>query len=97
MLHGLPLVVKDNIDVKEFITSAATQSLKKFTPKTHGPVVSALLKAGAITMAKTNMHELAFTPGITKTREDEEILWGAFGATKNPFIRLLRLSDCCSL
>jgi mandelamide amidase len=36
-------------------------------------------------MAKTNMHELAFTPGITKTREDEEILWGAFGATKNPY------------
>jgi Asp-tRNA(Asn)/Glu-tRNA(Gln) amidotransferase A subunit family amidase len=36
-------------------------------------------------MAKSNMHELAFTPGITKIREDEEILWAAFGATKNPY------------
>ena len=85
ILHGLPLVVKDNIDVEGFITSAATQSLKNFIPKTHGPVVTALLESGAITMSKTNMHELAFTPGITRTRKGEQILWGAFGATKNPY------------
>ncbi|MDC0196334.1 amidase family protein [Gammaproteobacteria bacterium] len=85
ILHGLPLIIKDNIDVKGFATTAATQSLKSFTPKTHGPVVNALLNAGAITMAKANMHELAFTPGITKTRKNDKILWGAFGATKNPY------------
>jgi mandelamide amidase len=84
-LHGLPIVVKDNIDVKGFITSAATKSLRNFTPKTQGPVINALIEAGAITMAKTNMHELAFTPGITKTRVDEQILWGAYGATRNPY------------
>ncbi len=84
-LHGLPLVIKDNIDVAGFVTSAATNALKNFSPKNQGPVVNALSKAGAITMAKTNMHELAFTPGITKTSEDEEILWGAFGAAKNPY------------
>ena len=84
-LHGLPIVVKDNIDVKGFTTSAATHSLKNFIPKTQGPVMNALFKAGAITMAKANMHELAFTPGITKKKEDEKILWGAFGATKNPY------------
>ena len=85
VLHGLPLIIKDNIDVKGFKTTAATQSLKSFTPKTHGPVVNALLNAGAITMAKANMHELAFTPGITKTRKNDKILWGAFGAVKNPY------------
>ena len=85
VLHGLPLIIKDNIDVKGFKTTAATQSLKTYTPKTHGPVVNALLNAGAITMAKANMHELAFTPGITKTRKNDTILWGAFGAAKNPY------------
>ena len=36
-------------------------------------------------MSKANMHELAFTPGITKRKEDDKILWGAFGASRNPY------------
>ncbi len=84
-LHGLPLIIKDNIDVEGFVTSAATKALNKHFPKNQGPVVNALSKAGAIIMSKANMHELAFTPGITRNSEDEEILWGAFGATRNPY------------
>ena len=84
-LHGLPLVIKDNIDVEGFITSAASKALKEFSPNNQGPVLNALSKAGAIIMSKANMHELAFTPGITKRKEDDEILWGAFGASRNPY------------
>ena len=36
-------------------------------------------------MSKANMHELAFTPGITKREEDREKSWGAFGAARNPY------------
>ncbi len=84
-LHGLPIVIKDNIDVKGFVTSAATRGLEDFIPDKQGLVANALINAGAIIMAKTNMHELAFTPGITQTDETKELSWGAFGSAKNPY------------
>ena len=84
-LHGVPIVVKDNIDVEGFVTSAASNALRDFIPKQQGPVINALAKAGAIIMSKANMHELAFTPGITKREEDREKSWGAFGAARNPY------------
>jgi len=84
-LHGLPIVIKDNIDIRGFVTSAATRGLEDFIPDKQGLVADMLINAGAIIMAKTNMHELAFTPGITKTGDTEEISWGAFGSTKNPY------------
>ena len=83
-LHGLPLLVKDNIDVLNFPTTAATPALENYVPNKQGPVIDTLLNAGAIVMAKTNMHELAFSPGITEPTDGSEIRWGAHGAAKNP-------------
>ncbi|HIN76700.1 MAG TPA: hypothetical protein EYM96_11020 [Rhodospirillales bacterium] len=83
-LHGLPLLVKDNIDVLNFPTTAATPALGNYVPNKQGPVINTLLNAGAIVMTKTNMHELAFSPGITEPPDGSEIRWGAQGAAKNP-------------
>jgi len=84
-LEGLPIVVKDNIDVIGYQTTAANAALRGHSPSSHGPVIQALLDAGAIVMAKSNMHELAFSPGITNNTPDQEWKYGFFGNTLNPY------------
>jgi len=75
-LHGVPIVIKDNIHVVGFPNTAGTLALKDFRPKAHAPIVAKLIGAGAIVLGKNNMHELAF--GITNNN-------GAFGAAHNPY------------
>jgi len=75
-LHGIPIVVKDNIHVAGFPNTAGTLALKDFRPMSHAPIVAKLIGAGAIVLGKNNMHELAF--GITNNN-------GAFGPARNPY------------
>jgi Asp-tRNA(Asn)/Glu-tRNA(Gln) amidotransferase A subunit family amidase len=58
-LHGIPLVVKDNINTSEMPTSAGTPALAAFTPPDDAFQVERLRQAGAIILAKTNLTELA--------------------------------------
>ncbi len=60
LLAGIPVVIKDNIDWAGVPTTGATPALQHHIPRVDAPVVQRLRRAGALLLAKTNMHELAF-------------------------------------
>lgn len=62
-LEGIPLLIKDNIEVQGWPTSAGSVLLREVIASDDAPLVTRLRKAGAILIGKTAMHELA--AGIT--------------------------------
>ncbi len=58
-LHGIPLLVKDNIDVVGMETTGGTALLKGWRPPADATIIAKLRAAGAIILAKTTMSELA--------------------------------------
>ncbi len=58
-LHGIPVVIKDNINTAELPTTGGTQAFKDLQPPADAFVVERLREAGAIVLGKTNLHELA--------------------------------------
>ena len=58
-LFGLPMLIKDNIDIAGMHTAAGSLALKDHIAQTDAPVITALKKAGALILGKTNMTEFA--------------------------------------
>jgi aspartyl-tRNA(Asn)/glutamyl-tRNA(Gln) amidotransferase subunit A len=74
-LHGIPISLKDLIDVAGQPTTAASKVLAENIAKADAPVTARLKAAGAILIGKTNLHEFA----LGTTSEDS-----AFGPVRNP-------------
>ena len=74
-LHGIPISIKDLIDVAGVPTTAASHVTDRSPARADAPVVSRLRDAGAILIGKCNLHEFAFGT----TGEDS-----AFGPTRHP-------------
>jgi Asp-tRNA(Asn)/Glu-tRNA(Gln) amidotransferase A subunit family amidase len=75
-LHGIPIILKDNYDTGDMPTTAGSLALATNQPARDGFVVQQLRAAGAIVLAKSNMHELA--AGITS-------ISSLGGQTRNPY------------
>jgi aspartyl-tRNA(Asn)/glutamyl-tRNA(Gln) amidotransferase subunit A len=76
LLHGLPIAVKDVIDVAGTLTTCASKILARNVATRDAIVVSRLKRAGAVIIGKTNTHEFAF--GATTTSRH-------FGPARNPY------------
>ncbi|KEZ76060.1 amidase [Salinisphaera hydrothermalis] len=63
LLEGIPVLVKDNMDVAGWPTTAGSAALVGRVAQRDAPIVARLRRAGAIVLGKTAMHELA--AGIT--------------------------------
>jgi Asp-tRNA(Asn)/Glu-tRNA(Gln) amidotransferase A subunit family amidase len=76
-LFCTPLVVKDNFDTHDMVTSGGSMSLKNNIPPDDAFMVQQLRDAGAIIIAKTNMAEWAFSP--------RQSISSSFGRTANAY------------
>lgn len=81
-LHGIPVLVKDNIDTHDRMqTTAGSLALKGWIAERDAFVVQRLRKAGAVILGKTNLSEWANFRSNRSTSG-----WsGRGGLTKNPY------------
>ncbi|MBY0493782.1 MAG: amidase [Cyanobacteria bacterium] len=75
-LHCIPVVLKDNFHTADMPTTGGSVTFKNLQMKEDGFVVKKLRDAGAIIVAKANLHELA-RAGTTVS--------SLGGQTKNPY------------
>lgn len=59
-IHGIPIIVKDNIDVLGTATTAGSKALSDNYPNEDALIIRKLKDAGAIIIAKANMSKFAF-------------------------------------
>ena len=63
LLHGIPVVLKDNVDTDDMATTAGSLLLEGSIPPDDAFIVRRLREAGAIILAKATMSE--FASGVT--------------------------------
>ena len=57
-LEGIPILVKDSIDVAGLPTTVGALALERSVPEADAPLVARLRAAGAVIVGKTNLSEL---------------------------------------
>lgn len=79
-LHGVPLLIKDNIETRELPTTAGSLALKDNRTGRDAPLVTRLRDAGAVILGKANLSEWA---NFRSTRSVSG--WSAVGGlVRNP-------------
>lgn len=58
-LHGVPIVIKDNIDMAGTVTTAGSLALIDNLRERNAPLVDRLVAAGVVVIAKSNLSEWA--------------------------------------
>jgi amidase len=81
-LHGIPVLIKDNVDVAGMVNSAGSIALAENRPQQDAFVAARLRVAGAVMLGKTNLSEWA---NFRSTRSTSG--WSSRGGqTKNPYV-----------
>ena len=75
-LHGVPVVVKDNVNMRGLPTSGGSRAMAALTARRDAFVIERLRAAGALIIGKTNLHEFALA-GLT--------VGSLKGQTRNPY------------
>ena len=75
-LHGIPIAHKDLMRTKGVRTTAGSKIYANYVPQRDAAIVTKLHEAGAVSVGKTGLHELAY--GITSNNPH-------FGAIHNPW------------
>ncbi|MBI1402688.1 MAG: amidase [Porphyrobacter sp.] len=80
-LHGRTVLVKDNIETREFPTTAGSLALKDNATGRDAPLIAALRAGGGVVLGKTNLSEWANIRSDNSTSG-----WSAVGGlTRNPY------------
>src|SRR5437870_6478715 len=74
-LHGIPIIIKDQVDAAGFPTTLGSILMKDYYPERDAFAIGQLRKAGAVILAKATLGE--FGGG--------NAFGSLFGATKNPY------------
>ena len=76
-LHCVPMLVKDNFDTHDMVTTGGSMALRDNVPPDDAFMVRRIREAGAVIVAKTNMAEWAFSP--------RESVSSSFDTTRNAY------------
>ena len=75
-LHGIPIAIKDVYETQGIRTTCGSKLFENYVPERDAAVVEKLRDAGAVSVGKTHMHELAY--GVTSNNPH-------FGPVHNPW------------
>lgn len=80
-LHGIPIVLKDNVDTKDMPTTAGARPMEGSIPPGNAFITEKLREAGTVILGKSNLSEWAnFHSNFSSSG------WsGLGGQTKNPY------------
>ena len=82
-LHGIPVLIKDNIDTSDrMMTTAGSLALVGSKPAKDSMVAQKLREAGAVLLGKTNLSEWA----NIRSNQSSSGWSGRGGQTKNPYV-----------